>query len=110
MSTQGTIGIKKNGSFKFIYSEYDGYLEHMGVMLNTYYNTIDRVEKLIDLGDVFSVGPHLENNASKDEDRVKIPMSKRGVVAYYRDREYTSVPTDWEEVEPKIATDVNNPT
>jgi hypothetical protein len=45
----------KNGSVLSIYSHWDSYPEHNGRILRTHYNTREKVEELIDLGDCSSI-------------------------------------------------------
>lgn len=53
MATRGRIGIQlKNGSVLSIYSHWDNSPEHNGRILRTHYNTREKVETLIDSGDV----------------------------------------------------------
>lgn len=53
MSTRGRIAIElKNGSLLSIYSHYDNYPSWAGRILNTHYNTREKVASLIDGGDV----------------------------------------------------------
>lgn len=57
MSTNSTIGIKRlNGSEKRIYCHYDGYVEHNGVLLQLCYDTPEKIEKLLELGNLSSLG------------------------------------------------------
>lgn len=83
MGTRCRIGIKNaDGTFRSIYSHWDGYPTHMGQTLRTHYDTAEKVNALLDLGDCSSVyakvapdGPHTFDNPQK------------GVtVAYGRDR------------------------
>lgn len=60
MSTRSTIGIRyADGSVKKIYCHWDGYLEWNGAILQKYYNTADRVENLLALGNLSSLGPEI---------------------------------------------------
>ena len=53
MATRGRIAIElKDGSVLSIYSHWDNYPEHNGRILRTHYNTREKVETLIDSGDV----------------------------------------------------------
>lgn len=57
MGTRSTIAIlREDGSVAKIYCHWDGYLEHNGRMLFEYYNTAEKVEELIALGDLSSLG------------------------------------------------------
>ena len=56
MSTRSSISLKKNGQFKSIYCHNDGYLEGVGRTLYNNYKTERDVEKLLELGDLSSLG------------------------------------------------------
>ena len=53
MSTRSRVGLElADGSILSIYSHYDGYPEWAGRILCTHYNNREKVETLIDSGDV----------------------------------------------------------
>ncbi len=80
MSTRSFIAVKESDNkYRGIYCHHDGYPEHVGTILNKNYNDIDKINKLIDLGDISSL---YENT---DETQ-----------AYCRD-----YGEDWEDVKPK---------
>ena len=55
MATRSRIGIElKDGSILSAYHHWDGYPEWLGRILNTHYNTRDKVADLIDGGDMSS--------------------------------------------------------
>ena len=55
MATRSRIGIElKNGSVLSAYHHWDGYPEWLGRILNTHYNTRQKVAELIDGGDMSS--------------------------------------------------------
>lgn len=57
MSTNSLIGIKnKDGNVKAVYSHSDGYYKHNGLILYTFYNSKDKVEELVNLGDMSRLG------------------------------------------------------
>lgn len=65
MSTRSLIALKtKEGKFKVIYCHSDGYLGFNGMILLNYYKDYDKVEKLLNLGDISSLGtdPSTEEN------------------------------------------------
>ena len=56
MGTRSLIGKQlKDGSILGVYCHYDGYPEYNGRMLRDKYNTIAKVDKLIDGGDMSCV-------------------------------------------------------
>jgi hypothetical protein len=85
MSTRSTISIQTpEGNIRSIYCHYDGYLSHVGALLHTYYNTEEKVNTLIDLGSLSSLGEKLIPNPDAPHSFVK---PQEGVtVAYHRDR------------------------
>ena len=80
MSTHARIGIYENGAVKSVYCHSDGYIEHVGEILFNHYNTIDKVNKLIMLGDLsrldVSIGVKTDFN---------MPNPNQ-CIAYHRDR------------------------
>lgn len=57
MSTRAKIAIRrKDGSFQGIYCHFDGYLNYTGEILEKFYNTTEKVEKLISLGNLAELG------------------------------------------------------
>ena len=85
MSTRSRIGIlNPDGSTRTIYCHSDGYPEHQLPILTQHYSSIEKVEELLNLGDISSLGERIAPNLEEEhtfKDRVK------GVtVAYHRDR------------------------
>lgn len=75
MSTRCIIKIKRtDGTEEAIYCHHDGYIEGVGVTLQLAYNTADKVERLMKLGNLSSLGyfisyddsPHLVNSTTSD--------------------------------------------
>jgi len=57
MSTRSTIAkLGKDGIIKAVYCHFDGYLEHNGALLNEHYKDEDKVDKLLEQGDISSLG------------------------------------------------------
>jgi hypothetical protein len=83
MATRSRIGLKlTDGTIKQVYCHWDGYVEGVGLTLVENYNTIDKVEELINLGDISSLGFKLSTDQPHTFDN---PVN--GVtVAYMRDR------------------------
>lgn len=62
MGTRGTITAKlSNGKFKCVYLGYDAYPSHAGNTLAQHYNTQERVDALLEHGDMSSVGERCDN-------------------------------------------------
>jgi hypothetical protein len=93
MSTNCFISKKMdNGKYKYIYCHWDGYPEYVGEMLKKNYTDPKKVDRLIALGDISSLGKIIGH---------KHGFNTRGVkstTAYHRDRG-----EPWEQVKPKIA-------
>ena len=65
METNATIILKtKEGNYKSIYLHNDGYPQGAGYILKNYYKDYDKVEKLISLGNISSLGQ--EPNSTPD--------------------------------------------
>jgi hypothetical protein len=61
MATRAMIGmVRDDGTVRAIYSHWDGYPAHVGILLKTFYDTADAVTELLDRGDVSSLGSTLE--------------------------------------------------
>ena len=83
MSTNSSITIKNtNGSTRSIYCHWDGYPDHVGKLLNEYYNSSEKVNALIDLGAISVLGESIECPAAHSFDS---PVSGY-TIAYHRDR------------------------
>lgn len=102
MSTRSRIGIlKKNGSIESIYCYLDGYSEWLGRKLYRYYNDIDKINSLINLGDISHLESNLEPNSELPHKFGHDTEQKDVVVAYNRDRN-----EDWKFVKPLLSKDL----
>lgn len=62
MSTHSEIAVMdKKGNIKSIYCHFDGYIENNGVLLLLYYNNINTVNELINLGNISSLGRYVDH-------------------------------------------------
>jgi len=52
MSTNSTIAVKTNNKVKIIYCHWDGYIEGVGKTLLNHYHTQEKIESLVNLGDL----------------------------------------------------------
>ena len=59
MSTHAFIGIVDKEKIHYIYLHHDGYLQHTGETLQNKYNTLQKVSKLLKLGDLDELSPNL---------------------------------------------------
>lgn len=67
MATRSAIGIKHGNRVKAIYCHYDGYLEYVGRILNDYYQSSVKVNKLISLGDMSCIGADIGEKHEFDQ-------------------------------------------
>jgi len=86
MATRSTIWIKqKDGSLKGIYCHNDGYLANNGAILLNAFDDIKKIESLISLGNISSLGAYIEpifSHKIHDFDNKQDDT----VVSYARDR------------------------
>lgn len=81
MATRSIIAKKINDKESLaIYCHYDGYLEHNGVILYQEYNTPEKVDKLIGLGDLCVLQRKMDPNPEKAHTRLR---PQPGVCIYY---------------------------
>lgn len=80
MATRSIIGkINSDGSVTAVYCHWDGYKEEVGNKLLEFYNSTEKVDQLLTLGSLSSLGSTLQDT-----------------VAYHRDRG-----EDWDTCKPK---------
>lgn len=91
MSTRGIIAIEDpNKTCRAIYVHFDMYLDGAGLCLINHYTTPERVEQLLALGGLSSLGGKLSEDDSE-------PDAQDVCVAYHRDRgEKYKAPCVWE--------------
>lgn len=69
MATRGRVGLQlKDGSVLSIYSHWSNYPEWAGCILKTHYNTREKVEALVDGGDVSSLWTDKDWNGNEWSD------------------------------------------
>lgn len=57
MATRSLIGLQeKDGTIKYVYCHWDGYLEGVGAMLLKHYNTESKLRELLSRGDISTLG------------------------------------------------------
>lgn len=65
MSTRGRIGLQQNdGRIKSIYVHWDAYPDGVGRKLQKWYTNPDKIEALLDLGDISSLGEFYDKEIS----------------------------------------------
>jgi hypothetical protein len=67
MGTRSAIGIKHGDVVKAVYCHWDGYLDHNGAILNKYYINSVKVNMLVSMGDLSSLGASIGEQHSFDE-------------------------------------------
>lgn len=78
MSTRSNIGIKrKNGNVEVVYCHNDGYLSYNGKMLLDNYQDLDKINSLIDLGDMSYLKEDIESTFFYGRDRGEEDTDKR---------------------------------
>lgn len=78
MSTRSNIGIKrKNGNIEVVYCHCDGYLSYNGKMLLDNYQNLDKVNSLINLGDMSYLKEDIESTFFYGRDREEGSTDKR---------------------------------
>ena len=84
MGTRSRIGLQLEGQIISVYHHWDGYPEWLGVTLNKKFNTREKVEELIDGGDMSSC----DSEYGWDYNYINREEVKREVSAptYYADR------------------------
>ena len=101
MSTRSHIGFIKGHQITYIYCHSDGYPEYNGHMLQKYYTDKEKVENLVNLGDISVLKENLTPKEG-EEHSFDGPRADGVVVAYHRDRG-----EDWERVKP-VAFQIEN--
>ena len=70
MGTRSTIALETApGKFRRIYCHWDGYPSHVGYTLANYYDTPEKLNALLDLGDLSSLASSLEKTVAYMRDR-----------------------------------------
>ena len=96
MATRSTIGIVRGyHDTTRIYCHWDGYLEWNGAILQKYYNTAEKVEELMALGNLSSLGPEIMPDDPADWD-----IGAGAECGHRFCRTYTSRGEAWEQCDP----------
>lgn len=96
MSTRSRIGmIQKDGSVKSIYCHFDGYPEGVGAVLKKHYTNPEKVEELLELGDISVLGTFYDEELAKKkwgfydmtpEEQEKFAPMVENMTVPYKDR------------------------
>ena len=91
MSTRSAIGfMDSTGTISAIYCHHDGYLRHVGQTLHKHYSTPQKIQHLISLGDLSSLGAYIGEKHDFDS------RPRDTCTFYHRDRE-----EPWNETSPE---------
>lgn len=89
MGTRSAIIVKVGKEYKGIYCHWDGYPSRVGRLLDEHYNTQEKAEALVNLGDLSSLQERLE---PEPQEIHSFDRPSEGVtVAYGRDRGETGI-------------------
>lgn len=86
MGTRSAIGIKHGDVVKAVYCHWDGYLEHNGLLLAKFYNDSIKVNKLISMGDLSSLGASIGEQQNFNDYREVDTLEETWCKFYKRDR------------------------
>ena len=85
MATRSFIGIlNKDDSVDYIYCHWDGYVAGVGKVLQEHYTSEKKIDKLLALGDISSLGPKIGRKHAFDN--YDIARDNGWTTAYGRDR------------------------
>lgn len=83
MATRGTIAVEHaDGTVSQVYSHWDNYPEHNGVLLIEHYNTLEKAEALVALGNISSLRENIEPTGPHTFDQPQDTVT----IYYGRDR------------------------
>lgn len=75
MSTRSTIWIKNDNEYRGIYVHFDGYIKGNGKILLEHYNSVDKINSLIELGNVSALGETINDTIFYHRDRDEDDLS-----------------------------------
>ena len=88
MSTRGAIGMRMpDGTVQAVYVHHDAYVAGVGAILGGWYDTPEKVEALLALGDLSSLETTLADTVAYHRDRgenIRMPRNYRDIDAYRR--------------------------
>ena len=88
MGTRSHIGKKlQDGTIKYIYCHWDGYPEHNGAILKEHYTDEAKIDALLELGDLSSLGEEIGEQQDFD---IISTHNDQWCLAYGRDRGKTN--------------------
>jgi hypothetical protein len=81
MATRSMIGLSDGKAIVAIYCHYDGYPQHVGRILFENYDSVDKVQELLKLGNLSSLGKEIGEKQDFNN-----PTDRDWCLAYGRDR------------------------
>lgn len=94
MGTRGFIGVQDETGIKYVYCGHDAYPSHLGGLLLNVYNTKEKAEALVALGDMSSVEDILEKCDRYDDDPeglARVAMSLGELISASKTTDYTYI-------------------
>ena len=94
MGTRSIIAKRlEGGTIKAIYCHWDGYPEHNGYILNRYYKSEEDIDKLLELGDISSLGatPYDTGDFDSFPERLNDSIGSYSKCVSYRSRGETGI-------------------
>ena len=89
MATRSNIAYKTAaGKIRSVYCHWDGYPEHNGEMLRRHYTDQSKVEALVGLGSLSSLGEEIgeKHPFDKNYEQPELALTDNWTLAYHRDR------------------------
>ena len=98
MATRSRIGIlnEEKMTVDSIYCHWDGYLEHVGRILHVHWKSTEDVRRLIELGDITSIGIDQRETERHDCSPPRIPARSHSLIRWVdsgQDYEYLFTPS-----------------
>jgi len=101
MATRSNIAYKTpEGKIRSVYAHWDGYPAHNGEMLRRYYTTTDKIQALIELGSISSLGAELGEKQDFDD---RSTQKDDWTLAYHRNRGEQLVINEYDDIPSWIA-------
>jgi hypothetical protein len=72
MGTHAVIAIQYNETINAVYCHFDGYLEHVGNILQEHYNTEEKIDEIIVRGDMSSLGETIKECKFYEDSEFKV--------------------------------------
>ncbi|MGL5959085.1 MAG: hypothetical protein ACRCZZ_10960 [Phocaeicola sp.] len=89
MATRCNIGIiNSDQSIQVIYCHFDGYYDHTGILLTKHYLEIEKIQALIELGDIRQLQPELKQIETYNDEARTYPSKKAYLADLGWDIEY----------------------